>query len=82
MDIEPNTKLYYAKIIPSHNEFEVLELKIPAKRIYDTYCVGVDKRNENAVLVNESDIGVWAFYDIQDAIEKVTQAEEKCNGDF
>lgn len=72
--LKKNDVVYYARIIESSNIFDVLELKI--RTVQDNWFVGIEKRDKQAFLFLNTDIGVKIFLNRNDALEKVTEAEE------
>lgn len=47
-DIKKGDVVYYARIMPTVGIYEVCELLV--RSLYDTYFVGVDKRDKHAYL--------------------------------
>lgn len=67
-------KLYYARIIPNCNTYDVCDLTI--RTVTDRYFVGVDKRDKRAYLFTYEDLGVIVFEERNEALKKVNKAEE------
>ena len=66
--------IYYARIIPSTDVYEVLELKI--RTITDTYFVGTEKATKHAYLLGNSYLDKLAFKDRRKALNVVKEAEK------
>lgn len=66
--------VYYTRIFPNVNMYELDELKI--RTVTDDYFVGIEKRSKQAFLFQYSDIGKVIFIDRQDALRKVKEAEK------
>lgn len=73
-NIKKNNVLYYARILPDTDIYEVCELTI--RTITTDYFVGIDKYDKHAYLFGLSSIGKEVFCDRKDALYKVTEAEE------
>ena len=83
MQLKKKDIVYYARIFPKTNTFEVLELMI--RTIADTWFVGIEKRDKQAFLFNYTDIGNIIFSNREEALEKVLEAENelpKINGEI
>lgn len=65
---------YYARIIPTVGIYDLLEVKI--RSVYDTYFVGIEKRDKQAFLFNYSDINKTLFEDRKIALKVVKEAEK------
>lgn len=65
---------YYARIIPSAGIYDLLEIKI--RSVYDTYFVGIERRDKQAFLFNYSDIDKILFEDRKIALKVVKKAEK------
>lgn len=72
--LKKNDKVFYARIIESSNIFDVLELKI--RTVEDDWFVGIEKRDKQAFLFHNTDIGKKIFTDRDEALNKVLDAEE------
>lgn len=68
--------LYYAQRLDNCGVFEVLELK--ARTIEDTWFTGVDKRTRHAYLFSCKAIGKDVFFDRDEALQLVKEAERNC----
>ena len=67
-------KLYYSKIHPSANTFDVCDLTV--RTVSRTYFTAVDKHDKHAYLFSYSDIGQTVFINRNEALEKTLLAEE------
>ncbi len=65
---------YYARIIPNAGIYDLLEVKICS--VYDTYFVGIERRDKQAFLFNYSDIDKILFEDRKIALKVVKKAEK------
>lgn len=65
---------YYARIIPNAGIYDLLEIKI--RSVYETYFVGIERRNKQAFLFNYSDIDKILFVDRKIALKVVKEAEK------
>ena len=74
LNLKKKDKLYYARIIESSNIYDVLELTV--RTVHDDWFVGVEKRDKQAFLFFNSDIGNRVFLDRKDALEKVINEEK------
>lgn len=72
--LKKKDKVYYARIIDSSNIFDVLELTI--RTVHDDWFVGIEKRDKQAFLFKNADIGVKVFLDRDDALRIVLEAEK------
>lgn len=66
--------VYYARIMPNVNTFDVLELKI--RGVYDTYFVGCEKHSKQAFLFDNTQLGINVFTDRQECLRVVLEAED------
>lgn len=64
---------YYARIIPNIS-YDVYEIKV--RSVYDTYFVGIEKRDKQAFLFNYSDIDKTVFKDRKTALDVVKNVEK------
>lgn len=67
-------KVYYARIIPSSFIFDVLELQV--RTVDDGWYVGIEKRDKQAFLFLEEDIGSKIFIKRADCLKAVNNAEK------
>lgn len=65
---------YYARIIPNSGIYDLLEVKI--RSVYETYFVGIERRNKQAFLFNYSDIDKILFVNRKIALKTVKEAEK------
>lgn len=65
---------YYARIIPNAGIYDLLEVKI--RSVYETYFVGIERRNKQAFLFNYSDIDKILFVNRKIALKAVKEAEK------
>ena len=68
--------VYYAQALEPVGIFEVLELKI--RTIMENWCVGIEKRDKHAYLFFEHEVGEVIFFDRNEALKVVKEAEKKC----
>ena len=73
-DIKRGDVVYYARIMPTVGIYEVCELLV--RSLYDTYFVGVDKRDKHAYLFSYNRINDIVFFDRKVCLQKVLKAEE------
>lgn len=66
--------VYYARILPAVNMYELDELRI--RTITKEYFVGIEKRSKQAFLFPHSAIGETIFTDREEALNKVKEAEK------
>lgn len=66
--------LYYARILPYANIYEVCEIVV--RTVEDTWFVGIDKRDKHAYFFLNSNIGKNVFRERKDALTKVKDAEK------
>lgn len=67
-------KLYYARIIPSANIYDVCDLTI--RTVTDSYFTGIDKRDKHVYLFSYKDINNIVFINRGEALNKVLLMEE------
>lgn len=67
-------KVYYARIIPSSFVFDVLELQV--RTVDDGWYVGIEKRDKQAFLFLEEDIGSKIFIKRADCLKVGNNAEK------
>lgn len=65
---------YYTRIIPNAGIYDLLEVKI--RSVYETYFVGIERRNKQAFLFNYSDIDKILFVNRKIALKAVKEAEK------
>ena len=69
-----NDTLYYAQIIPSLCQYNILDMKITT--LYNTYFACTEKREKRRYLFNYTDIDKIIFTDRAKALEVVREAEK------
>lgn len=74
-EVEKGDIVYYARIMPKTEIFEVLELKV--RSIYPTYFVSVEKRTKCSFLFAYKDIGTHVFFDRKICLDMVKNEEDK-----
>lgn len=65
--------VYYTRILPSSNIYDVLELKI--RTVEEDWFVGIEKRDKQAFLFQNTELNKTVFKDRKKALEKVKAAE-------
>ena len=66
--------LYYARIMPKLDVYDVYELKV--RTVEDTYFSTIDKRDKKSYLFSYNDIGKTVFLNRQEALNKTKEAEK------
>ena len=66
-------KVYYARILPQTETYEVVDCKV--RMVEDTWFSCTEDREQHAFLFSNNDIGKTVFYDRLEALEKVVEAE-------
>lgn len=74
-EIKTGDIVYYARIMPTVDIFDVVKLKI--RRVTDNFFVGLDDKTKHALMFNYRDIGNVIFFNRKDALNKVNAAEDK-----
>lgn len=69
-------KLYYARILPKVNVYEVCDVTVNSVNYSGEWFVAVDKRDKRSYLFNFNDIDNIVFTDRNCALSKVIEAEE------
>lgn len=69
-----DTIYYYAQIIPSLCQYNILDMKVAT--LYDTYFACTEKRDKRRYLFNYTDIDKTVFTDRTKALEVVHKAEK------
>lgn len=72
-EIRKNDVVYYTRIIPTSNIFDVLEFKV--RTVADDWFVGVEKIDKQAFLFGKKSIGDTIFFDRDEALSKVIEEE-------
>lgn len=73
VNLNRKEKVYLARIMPTLNIYEVLELII--RTVREDWFVGVDPKSKQAHLFTETDIGKIIFVDRETALAVVKDAE-------
>lgn len=73
-EIKPNDIVYYARIMPKLDIYDVYDLKV--RTVTDTYFVAIDKRDKKSYLFNFTDINKTVFINREDAVSKAKEAEK------
>lgn len=66
--------VYYARIVPSSDIYDLYELSI--RTVEDTYFVGVDKKDKRAFLFTYDAIGDYIFINRKDALNRLKDEEK------
>ena len=66
--------LYYARIMPKLDVYDVYELKV--RTVEDTYFSTIDKRDKKSYLFSYNDIGKTVFINREEAVNKTKEAEK------
>lgn len=66
--------VYYARILPQVNIYDVCDMIV--RTAEDDWFVAIDKRDRHAFYFNNSDIGTRVFFDRNEALSKVKEAEK------
>lgn len=72
-DLKKNQIVYYTRIIPSSGIYDLLELKL--RTVESNWFVGIEKRDKQAYIFQDSAINQLIFKDREDALEKLQIAE-------
>ena len=72
--IKLNDIVYYARIMPKLDIYDVYELKV--RTVEDTYFSTIDKRDKKSYLFSYNDIGKTVFLNRQEALNKTKEAEK------
>ena len=68
--------IYYAQCLEPVSVFEILELTV--RTVEDTWFVGIEKKEKQALLFSMKDIDKHIFFDRHDALMTVKEAEHNC----
>ena len=74
VQIKRNDKLYYARITHNVRTYEVCDLVV--RTVKDSWFSATDIKDKRAYLFDYTDIGKTVFYDRQEALNKVVEAEK------
>ena len=72
--IRKNDIVYYARIMPKLDVYDVYELKV--RTVEDTYFSTMDKRDKKSYLFSYKDVDKTVFANREDALSKVKEAEK------
>ena len=72
--IRKNDIVYYARIMPKLDVYDVYELKV--RTVEDTYFVAIDKRDKKSYLFSYKDIDKTVFINREEAVNKTKEAEK------
>lgn len=75
INLKLKDKVYYAQALHRVGVYNVLELTI--RGLYDTYFVGIEKRDKQAYLFNYSELDKSVFLNRKDALDFVQVEEDK-----
>lgn len=73
-DMKKKDTIYYARILPKTNTYDLCELSV--RTVADKWFVAIDKRDKHAFYFNNCDVGKTVFYDREEALNKVREAEK------
>lgn len=74
--IKKGDVVYYAQCLEPVGIFEVLELIV--RTVEDTWFVGIEKKDKQALLFSYKDIDKHIFFHRHDALMTVKEAEQSC----
>ncbi len=72
--VKKRDKLYYAQILPRVGVYNVLEIVV--RSVYDTYFVGIEKRDKHAYLFDFKELNKTVFTNRKNALDLVQIAED------
>ena len=72
--IRKNDIVYYARIMPKLDVYDVYELKV--RTVEGAYFSTIDQRDKKSYLFSYNDIGKTVFFDLQEAVDKTKEAEK------
>ena len=73
IELKKKDIVYYARILPSSCIYDVLELNI--RTVEEDWFVGIEKRDKQAFLFQNTELNKTVFKDRNKALEMVTKAE-------
>ena len=73
-EIKRSDFVYYARILPTVGLYEVIDLKV--RTVADDFFVGIENRTKHAYLLKINDIGKIVFFDRNEALKVVKEAEK------
>lgn len=68
--------VFYAQCLEPVGVFEVLELTV--RTVEDSWFVGLEKKEKQALLFSKKDIDKCIFFDRHDALMTVKEAQSNC----
>lgn len=74
MQVKKKDKMYYARILSGTYVYDVCDLII--RTVEKDWFVGVDKHDKHAYLFSYSDIDEKVFFNREQALQKVLEAEK------
>jgi len=75
--IEVGNRIYYARVVPQCDIYEVLELTVRTTH-EDGWCVGIDSNgSKQAFPFTKDDLGTLIFFNEKEAAEVVKNAKKK-----
>lgn len=72
--INKNDILFYARVLPKVDIYEILELKV--RTVMEGFFVGTDKNSKQAFLFEYDDLNKIIFKERKDALKVVKDAEK------
>ena len=75
MNINRGDIVYYARIMPTVETYDLLELRI--RTVEEDWFVGTENHTQHAFMFNINDLGVKVFKNRNEALEIVKEAESK-----
>ena len=72
-ELKKQDVVYYTRILPSSNIYDILELKI--RTVEKDWFVGIEKRDKQAFLFQDTELNKTVFTDRKIALKKVKEAE-------
>ena len=72
--IRKNDIVYYARIMPKLDVYDVYDLKV--RTVEDTYFTGIDKRDKKSYLFTYKDVDKTVFINREEAVNKTKEAEK------
>ena len=78
--IKKGDVVYYVQHLEQVNMFEVLELI--AHTVEDYWFAGIEKKEKKIYLLYKNDIGKHIFFNMNDALMSIKEAEINCNKNF
>ena len=72
--IRKNDIVYYARIMPKLDVYDVYDLKV--RTVENTYFSTIDKKDKKSYLFSYNDIGKTVFINREEAVDIVKEAEK------